>query len=115
MVEWGSWELGIRIESVNDTLRGFIDRPEALRNRLADLDTALLEIQIKAEEASNKAGVGAKMRQESRAKVEEIKQLRNIIGFPQRAKNRSEVEALSSGTLFYYEPTKTFQVRGERK
>jgi hypothetical protein len=101
------------IEKVNELVKGVIDNPDALRLRLADLDLALLNAQNKAEEARNDPEVGAKMRQEAEAKVNDIKYLRAMIGFPRRAKNRKEVESLPPGTFFFYEPTKTFVTRGE--
>jgi len=97
-------------ESLN-LLPGYIDRPAAFQNRLIAIDDVLTGIMTGAEKKSRDTSLGPEFRREANLKVQEIKNLRNMMGLPVRVQSVEEAAKLPPGTEFLYVPTGQFRVR----
>lgn len=78
-----------------------IDRPEAYRQRLIGLDTLLIELRSKAfHDGYQNRNLGPDKIREGRAKVDEIDNMRKLLGVPPRISSQDEFNALDSGTPY---------------
>jgi hypothetical protein len=83
-----------------DLLPGLIDRPEAYQRRVVGLDTLLIKAAKELEPTAYDKNLAPSTQADARAKLEQIRQVRSLIGAPPRVNSNAEFDKLPIGTPF---------------
>jgi hypothetical protein len=83
-----------------DLLPGLIDRPEAYQRRVVGLDTLLIKAAKELEPTAYNKDLAPSTQADARAKLEQIRQVRSLIGAPPRVNSNQDFDQLEIGTPF---------------
>jgi hypothetical protein len=83
-----------------DLLPGLIDRPEAYQRRVVGLDTLLIKAASDLESTATNKNLTPATQGDARAKLEQIRQVRSLIGAPPRVNSNEDFDKLPIGTPF---------------
>ena len=93
-----------------DLLPGFIDRPEAFQKRVVGLDTLLTKAATELAPTAYNENLAPATQANARAKLEQIRQVRSLIGAPPRVNSNEDFDKLEIGTPFVL-PGGTIQIK----
>jgi hypothetical protein len=83
-----------------DLLPSFIDRPEAYQKRVVGLDTLLTKAATELAPTAYNENLAPATQADARAKLEQIRQVRSLIGAPPRVNSNEDFDKLPIGTPF---------------
>jgi hypothetical protein len=83
-----------------DLLPGLIDRPEAYQQRVVGLDTLLIKAAKELAPTAYNTDLTPATQGDARAKLEQIRQVRSLIGAPPRVNSNADFDILEIGTPF---------------
>jgi hypothetical protein len=83
-----------------DLLPSLIDRPEAYQRRVVGLDTLLIKAAKELEPTAYNKDLSPTTQADARAKLEQIRQVRSLIGAPPRVNSNEDFDKLPIGTPF---------------
>jgi hypothetical protein len=83
-----------------DMLPSLIDRPEAYQRRVVGLDTLLTKAAQELEPTAYNKDLAPATQADARAKLEQIRQVRSLIGAPPRVNSNADFDKLPIGTPF---------------
>jgi hypothetical protein len=89
-----------QILSQLDLLPGLIDRPEAYQRRVVGLDTLLIKAAQELQPTAYDKNLAPSTQADARAKLEQIRQVRSLIGAPPRVNSNEDFDKLPIGTPF---------------
>jgi hypothetical protein len=93
-----------------DLLPSLIDRPEAYQRRVVGLDTLLIKAATELEPTAYNTNLAPATQADARAKLEQIRQVRSLIGAPPRVNSNEDFDKLEIGTPFVL-PGGTIQIK----
>lgn len=85
-----------------DLLPGLIDRSEAFQQRIAGLDTLLLKAATEIAPTAYDTNLTPATQGDARAKLEQIRQVRRLLGAPPRVNTTADFDELEIGSPFVY-------------
>jgi len=84
-------------------LPSFIDRPDALRMRIVGLDNLLLKAMMEMDESAYDPNLPVATRKETLGKLNQIRQVRSLLGAPPRVYNMDDLRAIGVGQPFVFD------------
>lgn len=85
-----------------DLLPGLIDRPAAYQQRVAGLDTLLLKAATDIVPTAYDKNLAPATQADARAKLEQIRQVRSLLGAPPRVNTTADFDKLEIGSPYVY-------------
>jgi len=85
-----------------DLLPGLIDRSEAFQQRIAGLDTLLLKAATEIAPTAYDKNLAPATQADARAKLEQIRQVRSLLGAPPRVNTTADFDELEIGSPYVY-------------
>jgi hypothetical protein len=85
-----------------ELLPGLIDRSEAFQQRIAGLDTLLLKAATEIAPTAYDENLAPATQADARAKLEQIRQVRSLLGAPPRVNTTADFDKLEIGSPYVY-------------
>jgi hypothetical protein len=85
-----------------DLLPSLIDRPEAFQQRIAGLDTMLIKAATEIAPTAYNKDLAPATQADARAKLEQIRQVRSLLGAPPRVNTTEDFDNLAIGSPYVY-------------